>query len=377
MKRGIAVLVVLALFSGCLFAEGLDFDFKGVALNSAILSGLPLPTGADFQLGLPVASFDDHPLEAWLRLRGGYEDLRILRNPATGEPIAEPAAFNGDYRFHSPNFQWALGATQGIVQKDEGNLVEAFAFYRGRYDVYNSSLDAVAFSDMKGIFGTSFLAGIAYDSTDMDSRRVRTGTFAELSAEAGPAALNTAPATDFWRITLKAKTYYPLLSTGQAANGDLNAFSLYLAGFASVDYAGGDNVPLWVMQSFGGRDLRGSLGDCVRGYPSSSYDSSFKAVANGELRALAPALFGQAWLVPMAYIFADAGYYSGFANDSGASKDAAGSIMSAGAGLNFNVFDFVNLGAYCGFKFPSGSDLYTTYTDDGSFFWSIQFLLHF
>ena len=112
MKRGIAVLVVLALFSGCLFAEGLDFGFKGVALNSAIVSGLPLPTGADFQLGLPVASFDDHPLEAWLRLRGGYEDLRILRDPATGEPIAEPdpkAPFDNAYRFHSPNFQWALG----------------------------------------------------------------------------------------------------------------------------------------------------------------------------------------------------------------------------------------------------------------------------
>lgn len=377
MKRGVAVLVVLALFSGCLFAEGLDFDFKGVALNSAILSGLPLPTGADLQLGLPVASFDDHPLEAWLRLRGGYEDLRILRDPVSGEPIAEPETFDGAYRFHSPNFQWALGVTQGIVQNDDDNLVEAFVFYRGRYDVYKTSLAASAFSDMREIFGTSFLVGIAYDSTDMDSRRVRTGTFAELSAEIGPAALNTAPATDFWRVTLKAKTYYPLLSSGQAANEDLNAFSLYLAGFASVDYAGGDDVPIWVMQSFGGRDLRGSLGDCVRGYPSSSYDSSFKVVANGELRALAPALFGQAWLVPMAYLFADAGYYSGFANDSGASSEAAGTIMSAGAGLNFNILDFVNLGAYCGFKFPEGSPLYATYTASDSFFWSIQFLLHF
>ena len=377
MKRGIAILVVLALAGAGLFSEGLDFGFNGVALNSAILSGLPLPTGADLQLGLPVAAFGDHPLTAILRLRGGYEDLRILRDPATGEPIAEPDGFDGDYRFYSPNFQWALGVSQGIIQKDDGNLVEAFAFYRGRYDIYDSGLAATAFADMQGMFGTSLLVGVAYDSVANDSRRVYSGTFAELSAEVGPAALNTDPATDFWRVTLKARTYMPILSNGQGKNPDLNAFSMYLAGFASVDYAGGDSVPIWVMQSFGGRSLRGSLGDCVRGYPSASYDSSLKVVANGEIRLLGPALFNQAWLVPMAYVFADAGYYSGFANDSGMSNDDYGTIMSAGAGLNFNVLDFVNLGAYCGFKFPDGSSLYSTYTTSEDFFWSIQFLLHF
>jgi hypothetical protein len=377
MRRGIAIVVAIALCLAGLSAQGFDWSIKGLALNSAIVSGLPLPTGADLQFGLPVARLGDHPLTAVLRLRGGYEDLRILRDPATGAPISEPSDFDKAYRFHAPNFQWALGATQGIVQEGDSNLVEAFAFYRGRFDIYDTSLAALAFSDMKGIFGTSFLVGAAYNSLSMDTRRVRSGLFAELSGEYGPAALNASSGTDFERLTFKVEGYLPLLSKGQASNEKLNGLSVYLAGFSSLDLAGGDSVPIWVMQSFGGRDLRNSLGDCVRGYPTASYDSSLKAVANGELRVLGPALFKQAWLVPMLYLFADVGYYSGFAGDSTATASASGNIMSAGAGLNFDIFDFAYVGAYCGFKFPSGSNLYSTYTTEGDFFWNIQFLLHF
>jgi hypothetical protein len=377
MRRGIAILLVLALCLAGLSAQGLEFGVNGIALNSAIVSGLPIPTGADIQFGLPVARFGDLPLTAVLRLRGGYEDLRILRDPASGAPVSEPSSFDGDYRFHAPNFQWALGATQGIVRQEGRNLVEAFAFYRGRYDVYNTGLAAIAFNDMKGLFGTSFLLGAAYDSTVRDSRRVRSGLFAELSAEYGPAAINTSPSTDFFRTTLIVKGFKPLLSQGQAADPRLNSFSIYLAGFASVDWADGSNVPIWVNQSFGGRDIRNSLGDCVRGYPTASYDASLKAVANGEIRILGPALLKQAWLVPMFYAFADTGYYSGFAGDSTATSGASGSISSAGAGLNFDIFDFAYVGAYCGFKFPQGSALYSTYTSTDAFFWNIQFLLHF
>ncbi len=380
MKRSIACTALIALFLGALSAEGLQFDFKGIALDWAIpgVTGLPVPTGADLQFGLPIGALGNSPLTAVARLRGGYEDGRILRDPVTGDVRTEPGAFDGAYRYQSPNFQWALGATLGLAQKEKGNLVEAFAFYRGRYDFYDTSLSALAFTDMEGIFGNSFLAGLAYDNTARDSRRVYSGVFAELSGEYGPDALNEAAReSDFLRFTLKAKGYLPLVSTGQASDEKLNAFSLYLAGFASADYASGGHVPIWVMQSFGGRDLRGSLGDCVRGYPSNSFDSSLKLVANGEVRAILPALFHQAWLVSMLYGFFDAGYYSGFANDSGANKDASGAIMSTGAGLNFNVFDFVNLGAFAGLKLPDGSSIYTTYTSTEAFFWNIQFLLHF
>jgi hypothetical protein len=386
MKRKMALAAALAaslaLAGGSAIAEGLEFDFKGIALNWAVpgVSGLPVPTGADLQFGLPVADIAGQPLTLVARIKGGWEDGRILRNALTGDPCNEPGKFDGVYRYYMPNFQWALGATQGLIQKDKGNLVEAFAFYRGRYDVYQSSLGTGVFEDMGGINGTSFLAGAAYDSTASDSRRVKTGAFAEASFEYGPGALNTGAggkALDFWRVDLKAKGFYPLMSEGQASNDGLNLFSLYLAGFGSVDYAGGKNVPIWVMQSFGGRDLRGSLGDCVRGYPSNSYDSAFKAVANGELRALLPALAGQAWLVPMAYAFCDLGYYGGFAGASSSWKDASGFIASTGAGINFNLLDFVNVGAYAGWKVPAGSNLYAVYTAEGNFFWNFQFLLHF
>jgi hypothetical protein len=376
MKRSLVLTLALVLALGSVAAEGLAFDIKGVALNWAIVPGLPLPTGADLQFGLPVARIGEEPLAVVARLRGGYDDRRILRDPLSGDVVGEPGDFDGAYRFHSPNFQWALGATEGLLPREGGNLLEAFLFYRGRYDIDATSLSATAFLDMKGLSGTSFLGGLAYDSTAMDSRRVYTGLFAELSAEDGPAGLNASSGTDFWRVTLKAKGFLPL-SMGQAGDEKLSLFSLYLAGFASADYAGGDHVPIWVMQTFGGRDLRDSLGDCVRGYPSRSYDSTLKLVANGEVRAIGPALFGQAWLVPMGYAFLDAGYYSGFANDTGVNAAAKGSILSAGLGFNINVVDFVNLGLYAGLKFPGGSPLYATYTTKDAFFWDFQFLLHF
>ena len=146
-------------------------------------------------------------------------------------------------------------------------------------------------------------------------------------------------------------------------------------GFLGLDYADGDNVPLWVTQSLGGRDLAGSLGSRVRGYPGDSYDSSFKIVGNIEARLLGPACFGQDWLIPALYAFFDAGYYAGFANCAVANSDA-GLIMSTGGGFNVSVLDFIYVGVCAGIKLHSGSDLYDTYLPDGKdFFWDDQDLL--
>jgi hypothetical protein len=379
MKRSAAVLVAAIALAAGLSAQTISLsNVKGVAFNYSVpgLTGLPVPTGADIQYGLPVASIDDHPFTAVVRFRGAWEDLRLLRNPTNGEPIKEPLEFDGSEWYYAPNFQWALGATQSFAQRPDGqDLVDVFAFYRGRYDQYQTSNATTVFTDMKGLFGTSFLAGLAYDSTAMDSRRVYSGVYAELSAEYGPGAINTDPYTDFCRFDLKVLGYEPLFSTGQGKDASLNAWSLYLAGYASADYAFGNQVPIWVMQTFGGRDLNGSLGDCVRGYPTGSYDTSFKAVGNGEVRLIGPALFDVHWLVPMAYLFVDAGCYSGFANDMDLNANASGTILSSGVGLNLDIFDFAYVGAYCGLKFPQWSSLYSTYTSTGPFFWNIQFLL--
>lgn len=372
MKRGIVLFVLIALIAAGALAEGPELSVEGVVFNFAILP-IPLPTGADLQLGLPLASPGGLPLTAVLRVRGGYEDLRLLRDEATGDPIAAPEDL-GLYYFMSPNFQWAAGLVQAIIPAEKGNLLEAFLFYRGRLDVYNPDLATSVFTDAQGILGTSILGGIGYDAVAKDSRRVRAGIGAEASAEWGPRALNSG--TDFWRLNAQGEFYLPLLSKGRPENEGLNLFSIYLAGYLSADYAGGAEPPIWVMQSFGGRDLKESLGSRIRGFPSMSYDSSFKLVANGEIRILGPALFGQAWCIPSAYIFCDTGYYEGLAQ-AATKADARGTLSSAGLGFNLDVFDFAYIGLYGGLKFPGSDSLYATYGETQQFFWKVGFLLHF
>jgi hypothetical protein len=389
-RRVLLVLAAIALGGGLLSAQGLDFSFNGIRYNTAfpgILKSLPVPTGADVEFRLPVAEFASGPLAVDFRVAGGYEDWRILRDSATGDPISEKAYITdgtfGEYHYFAPNVQWDLGLVQGILPKDKGNLLEAFLLYRGRLDDYETSLSNTAFSDMRGIFGTSAIIGLGYDAVTKDSRRVKDGISSEVSAEWGPGGLNanSIASTDFYRFDFKLWGFKPLISYGQASDEGLNLLSVYLAGYASCDYAGGsdggDNIPIYVLQSFGGRELRGSLGSCVRGYPSASYDSALKTVANGEIRVLGPALFKQAWFIPMVYAFCDAGYYSGLPG-SVSKSDKSGVIMSSGGGFALDIIDFAYLGFSAGYLFPGQDQLFSTYVPDGTkTFFSVEFLLHF
>ncbi len=372
MRRGIVLLALIAVIAPGVFAEGPELSVEGVVINGAILP-FPVPMGADLQLGLPLASPGGLPLTAVLRLRAGYEDLRFLRDDATGNPIAAPKDLGLNY-FMSPNFQWAAGLVQAIIPAEKVNLLEAFLFYRGRYDIYNPDLSTSVFSDAQGLFGSSVLVGLGYDALAKDSRRVRSGIGAEASAEWGPGAVNEG--TDFWRLNAQGEFYLPLLSKGRPENERLNLFSIYLAGYLSADYAGGAEPPIWVMQSLGGRDLKDGLGSRIRGFPSMSYDSSLKVVANGEIRVLGPALFGQAWCIPSVYIFCDTAYYAGLAQ-AATQSDARGVLSSAGLGFNLDVFDSVYIGLYGGLKFPGSDSLYATYGETQQYFWKLGFLLHF
>ncbi|MFA6366551.1 MAG: hypothetical protein WCX13_05140, partial [Candidatus Hydrogenedentales bacterium] len=152
------------------------------------------------------------------------------------------------------------------------------------------------------------------------------------------------------------------------------------AGYLTGDYAGGSEIPLYVLTSFGGRAIRDGLGDSIRGYRTWGYEATTKAEASFDLRFIGPGLFGLAGLRPMAYVFGDAGYFDGLYKcpDAATGGDKDGLIFSAGAGAAINVFDFAQIGARAGYKFPVDDPLYAAYTPSGErFFWNITFLLHF
>ncbi len=330
--------------------------FAGVRM----LNGM-IPTGADFTLsydGLDFGLGGDSVL--FFKAGGGYQDKVIMRD-ALGQP-----SYNED-KYNSPNFQWEAALFQGLSLREDGkNLVELFGYYRGRYDLYQNEDPIALFEDAEGLFGTSFMAGLSYNSVVTNRHRAKSGVYAEFAGEWGPGFLNAK--SDFWRLSAQARSFLPLVDIPHEGG---NLFNMYGALFGGLDYAGGSSVPIYVNQSFGGRDLRDSLGESVRGYERNSYDSSFKAVANAELRLVGPAL-GLEAIVPLLYAFADGGYYRGFTEAAGYA-DEEGFLASAGGGLAFDLFGFAQLGAYAGVKLIEDA----LYARPDAFFWSISIFLHF
>lgn len=382
--RRLQLFALLALVScAAARAEKIEIEFLGPRLNLSLLPlPVPVPTGADFGFSLGLADAPMGPTALFLRLGAGYEDEIFLRDAVSGDPISVEEAKSspmGGQRYQSPNAQWDFGIVQGLAESEGENLVEAFLLYRGRFDIHDTSLPDGRFADMRGLFSTSVIAGAAYEGLERDSRRVVSGAAAEASAEWSPSFANagTGP-TDFYRLNLQAEGYLPLATYGLPSDPSLNLFSLYLAGFASLDYAEGRAIPIYVLQGFGGRKLHKSLGSSVRGYPSRGFDSGRKAVASAELRALGPALLGKPWFMPLLLAFCDVGYYSGLPGAASAAyANSRGAVYSAGLGFQADVVDFAYLGCYAGWKFPGDDLVYERYGETDPFFLSFTYRLHF
>ena len=368
-KMALALMMCLAI--GSASAEGIEFSFNGIRLNSALLGFLPVPTGADLGLRLPLAP----GLLYSVRVAGGYEDRMILRNASDGTPLAEPTAL-GQTWFNWPNLQLDTGVLYrlGVSQSAKSPGLELFLLARGRYENNSPGFSTAIFSDAGGLATISLLAGAGIDSVKSDAARVKRGFSGELSFEYAPSFLAFMGGADFYRASGFLEGYLPLASNGQEAN---KATSLYAAGYLTADYAGGSDIPLHVLTSFGGRLPRSGLGSSIRGYQAWGYEASTKAAASFELRAVGPAFFGLPWLRPLAYIFGDAGYYGGLYKALAPFSDADGIILSTGAGFAVDLLDFAFVGLRAGFRLPVDDPLYVTYFGSGSFFWNIAFLLHF
>lgn len=362
-KRYLAIALGAILVAAPAFSEELALGFAGLRF----LDGY-IPSGLDLDLtytGLELSDAADTKL--YLKAGGGYENASLLRDPVTGDPWTATADGNA---YNTPNFQWEMAFIQGFSRRADGaNLFEAFFFYRGRFDTYpNEALSDAVFSDIEGLFGTSLMGGVSYDSRVQSRHRSREGVYAEATAEWGPGFLNRK--TDFWRISGQVRGFLPVFDLPTEGG---NLFNIYLAGFAGVDYADGASVPIYVNQSFGGRSLRDSLGNTVRGYGWNKYDTSLKTVVNAEVRLVGPAIVIDS-IVPYLFGFADAGYYAGFA-DSANHRDASGFLASTGGGFALDLAGFAQASLIAGVRLVDDEIGYLY--DPENFFWGIKFFLHF
>ncbi len=380
--RKIVCIAALSLALGAgLWAQeagrGSPFLFGLAGVRWHFFWGLDLiPTGLDVRLGyrgLSLLPGLDTVLEA--TLGGGYEGFETYRavdyTPNFQIPPDRAAGHDRNLEFNSPNFQWQLGLRQGILwnQEEGHNLLEGFVFYRGRYDRY---LEGRAFwgtdpsrvaliqeyhslwqqsyagTDAYGIFGTSFLLGVDLNDLRHDDRtKAYDGLYAEGSFEASPWIPSVMGASDFWRLNVSARFFKVLYQASPQARK--NAFTVYLGEYASLDYAdAARSMPLYVMETFGGTELRSGLADSVRGFEEFSWDTQLKAVNNLEIRANLPSLYF-ASLVPGALAYFDIGYGRGYWGAPAPYDGAGGVLASTGVGVYLDVFDITYVRVYAHF----------------------------
>ncbi len=309
----------------------------------------------------------------WVYGGGGYEGEHYYRDAngallspgqiSGGGPLA-----NADPTFNRIEAAWRLGIEQGFVwnPRTSTNLLAAFFFYRGRYDLNQAATGALLtlpalslLPDRDNSLLNTLQLGLGYDDMLTSKHRTRNGTSAEMTAEWGPPwLLNTVQGeSDFIRFNGTFTWFFTLYDA--APERSLNLFSVYLGEYFSADYAiglGGNSVPLFIRQTFGGRIQYPGLGSQVRGVDKAAYDTNLKAVNNLEVRANLLAIQMPAFLagivpfvVPGVLAYFDCGFYDQV-GEQGVSSPSPGFVASTGAGVYVEVPGLGTLLAYVEYR---------------------------
>ena len=344
MKAPLRFVLPFFAFLACTFSSWAVGNESPFAFDA----GLRL-LGADVGVGYRgLALIPEADTTIWAYAGGGYEWLSYYREPS-GALVAPGALGGRDPSFVRIEGAWRLGVEQGFAwnERTKRNLVEAFAFYRGRYDLNESQPGQLLYDatipDQAGILLHTAQVGFAYDDLLFETKhKTRSGMAAELSAEWGPGSL------DYLRFNWTFRWFLPLYDV--APDRPVNLLSMYLGELYSVDYAMGlsSSVPLFIRQTFGGRNQATGLGGAMRGVDSGSLDTNLKAVNNLEVRANLPALFLPD-LVPGIVVFWDLGYYNQM-GETGIAVPGSGFVRSTGAGVYLDLLDIATVAAYVDYR---------------------------
>ena len=290
----------------------------------------------------------------WVYAGGGYEGEHYYRDPAGAFLAPGSISSGGDPAFNRIEGAWRLGMEQGFAwnPRTSTNLLAAFFFYRGRYDLNQAAGTLLAapllgvLPDRDGSILNTLQLGAAYDDLVTNGHKVRDGLSAETTVEWGPSFFfNTIQGdSDFLRFNGMVRWFFPLYDA--APDRPLNLFSVYLGEYLTIDYAMGLNgtrVPLYVRQTFGGRTQNTALGSQVRGVDKGAYDGNLKAVNNLEVRVNLPAIPMPGFIaslvpdiVPGIIAYFDYGFYDQV-GEPGIGSPPHGNVASAGAGTFLEI----------------------------------------
>lgn len=366
MLRKISVLMLLLAASSVVFSlEHPSFAINGVYTNPDILGGVPLPTGADMTLMVPIDN--GHRTRASFRIDGSYGSRMILRNAADMQPLAAPSELDGVNRFMWPNILMEAGLWHQVAsvrrsaKEHSLNGANAWVFGAARlkYEKNSTSFPTVLFSDAQELLSASFIGGLAWDSVRWLEPRIKTGLYAETSIEGSPAILNFIGGADYGRINMNLSAYVPLPGGHSAPRTQTASFTAYVACHVEADYAFGNQIPHWTLTSFGGSLGRKGLGDMVRGAQSWGYEAPLKGYASAELRIAGPLLSRSSTLYPLGYLFIDSGIYREVPGVAASVNN--GVLSSMGGGIALSILNFAYAGLYGGYRFNLGDPLAAIY----------------
>ncbi len=285
---------------------------------------------------------------------GGLQLNDFYRNP---DGSLYTGAHDAPTTFSQAELRNDVGVRQGLLWSSEAkhNLLEAFLFYRTHFDYdfpapgnSNPLILSSNLPDRVEILSNALHAGLSYNSIIKDKvHRTRDGIYAEASGEWGPRfLLNSDGQADYYRLNGTVEGFKTLYTS--PLRGPKNLFSIYLADYFSVDYAGGSSIPFSVFESFGGRFMRTSVDTTIRGFENGRFGADFKALNNFDVRVTGPSIISND-LVPGLYAFLDAEYYDGYFDDP--NNTPGGFLASTGFGAYLSLLNFLNFTIYAAFPF--------------------------
>ncbi len=301
-------------------------------------------------IGFPL--FHEVDTTFWLLIGAAYQNVNFFRT-ADGKPLTKANIGNlvlyDDLSFERLSINWGCGISQGIV-KDDGpcrNVIELFAFYRGRFDdAWSGNADSTLrtqtdpLPDTEGILQNTLVCGLMVNMVAYDSeKKMKSGIYAESSLEWGPEFFfnSVVGMCDFLRLNITFKSFLPLFGFSEKTGSCL--MSMYLADCLIIDYLTGPHIPIHERQNTGGLNTRLGMGESVRGFEKGRFDAELRLIDNLELRIIFPSLIDSAF-APGMFIFLDSGYF--YFRE----YENQGLVFSTGTGIFFIVMDKLQLTVY-------------------------------